>query len=214
MSYVKGSTSMKIGIIGSGNIGGTLARLLVRDGHDVAISNSRGPDTLADMVRELGPKAHAATVAEAAEWGDIVIEAIPFGRYRDLPVQELMGKTVISASNYYPQRDGKIARDGRATVELVAEHLAGARVVKAFNTIYFEHLARQGDTGKPMDDRRVIPISGDDADAKQEVAALVTALGFAPLDMGSLHDSTQQEPDAPIYNVDLTFREARELLGR
>jgi predicted dinucleotide-binding enzyme len=203
---------MRIGIIGAGNIGATLAQLLVNAGHQVAISNSRGPDTLDGLVRTLGPKAHAATVANAAAFGDVVIEAIPFGRYRDLPAAPLAGKIVITASNYYPQRDGMIDPGGRAQSELIAAQLPGARVVKAFNTIWSEHLKRQGDTTKPLDERRVIFLAGDDADAKQVVADLITEIGFGPLDIGSLHDSTKQEPDTPIYNRDLTVAQARAVL--
>lgn len=203
---------MKIGIIGSGNIGSTLARLFVEAGNDVAISNSRGPETLAELVAKLGAHAHAATPQEAATFGDVVIEAIPFGRYMDLPAQQLAGKILITASNYYPQRDGTIELGGQAQSEFLSDYLGGGRVVKAFNTIWYQHLQHQGDSAKPLEQRRVIPISGDDPDAKETVAQLVTSIGFAPLDMGSLHDSTRQEPDSPIYNKDLTLAEAQELL--
>lgn len=203
---------MRIGIIGAGNIGATLARLFVAAGHMVAISNSRGPDSLAELVAELGPQAQAATVEQAAVFGELVVEAIPFGRYRDLPAQALAGKIVVTASNYYPQRDGVIALGNRAQSELVAEHLTDARVVKAFNTIWYQHLQRQGDTSKPLDERRVIVLAGDDAEAKQLVADLISQLGFGPLDAGSLHESTRQEPDAPIYNRDVTLAEARKML--
>lgn len=205
---------MRIGIIGAGNIGATLAQLLVNVGHEVTISNSRGPDTLRDLLRTLGSNAHAATGAEAAAFGDVVIEAIPFGRYRDLPVDQLAGKIVVTASNYYPQRDGMVDVGGRAQSELVAAQLPGARVVKAFNTIWSEHLKRQGDTTKPLDERRVIFIAGDDADAKHVVADLITEIGFGPLDVGSLHDSIKQEPDTPIYNRDLTVAQARTILAQ
>ena len=205
---------MRIGIIGAGNIGATLAQLLVNVGHEVTISNSRGPDTLRDLVRTLGSNAHAATVAEAAAFGDVVIEAIPFGRYRDLPADQLAGKIVVTASNYYPQRDGVLDLGGRAQSELIAAHLPGARVVKAFNTIWSEHLKRQGDTTKPLDHRRVIFLAGDDAAAKQIVIGLIIEIGFGPLDLGSLHDSVQQEPDTPIYNQDMTVAEARTVLAQ
>lgn len=203
---------MKIGIIGSGNIGGTLAQLFVNAGHEVAIGNSRGPESLAELVQKLGAQAHAATAEEAATFGDVVVEAIPFGRYRDLPAQQLAGKILVSASNYYPQRDGEIALQGRAQSELVAEYVRGARVVKAFNTIWYQHLQHKGDTSKSLAERRIIPISGDDEAAKQTVADLIAEIGFAPLDMGSLHDSTRQEPDSPIYNKDVTLAEAQTLL--
>jgi predicted dinucleotide-binding enzyme len=137
---------MTIGIIGSGNIGATLAHLFVKAGHEVAISNSRGPASLRDLVAEIGPLARAASIEDAIAFGDVVIEAIPYGRYRDLPAAAFVGKLVVTAGNYYPQRDGEIDLAGRAQSELVAEHLAGARVVKAFNTIWYEHLQKQGDS--------------------------------------------------------------------
>jgi len=203
---------MKIGIIGSGNIGATLARLFHTANHEIAISNSRGPESLAELVQELGAGARATTAEEAAAFGDVVVEAIPFGRYKDLPTQQLAGKILVTASNYYPQRDGVIALQGQAQSELLADYLSGARVVKAFNTIWYQHLQRQGDTAKPLEERRVIPIAGDDQDAKQIVSGLISDIGFAPLDMGSLHNSTHQEPDAAIYNKDLTLADARTLL--
>ncbi|NTU83563.1 MAG: NAD(P)-binding domain-containing protein [Chloroflexales bacterium] len=204
---------MEIGIIGAGRIGATLARLLVDVGQRVAISNTRGPASLAALVAELGPRAQTVSVAEAATFGEVVIEAIPFGRYRELPAALLVGKVVVTAANYYPQRDGLIELAGRAQSELVAEHLAGARIVKAFNTIWYQHLQTQGDPAKPIAARRVIPLSGDDPAAKQLVADLIAQLGFGPIDLGSLHDSTRQEPDSPIYNKDLTVAQARALLG-
>ncbi len=130
-----------IGLIGSGNIGSTVARLAVDAGHDVVLSNSRGPETLADLVDELGPHARAATAAEAAAAGDIVVVTVPLKAYREVPVEPLRGKVVIDTNNYYPQRDGHIAEldDESTTVsELLQAHLPESRVVKAFNNIYFE----------------------------------------------------------------------------
>jgi hypothetical protein len=209
---------MEIGIIGAGHIGGTAAQLFVEAGHHVALSNSRGPETLADTVAELGSRARALTVEEAASWGDIAFEAIPFGHYRELPAEALEGEILISASNYYSGRDGRIEElegDGANTqTELVAEHVEGARVVKAFNTIYWEHLRDQGDKTKPLDERRVIPLAGDDPEAKALVARLIEELGFAPLDMGSLREGGRQmQPGEPIYNKDWTLRRARTELG-
>lgn len=205
---------MKIGIIGAGNIGSTLAGLLTKAGHEVAIANSRGPDTLTDLVRELGTNAHAATVQDAATFGDLVIEAIPFGRYADLPAAQLAGKILVTAANYYPNRDGQIDLDGRAQSRFLADHLQGVRVVKAFNTIWAGHLKVQGDTSKPTDARRAIFIAGDDPEAKQIVADLIDELGFGVVDIGSLADSTKQEPDSAIYNVQLTVAEAQSMLNR
>ena len=205
---------MNIGIIGAGSIGGTAAALFADVGHAVALSNSRGPESLQDEVEALGPRVQALTAREAARFGEVILEAIPFGRYADLPAEELDGKTLISASNYYPQRDGAIDFGGLTQTELVARHLGGARVVKAFNTIYWEHLRDQGDTEKPLNERRVIPLAGDDAEAKETVAALIEAIGFAPLDLGGLSEGGRRmEPGRPIYNRDLTRAEAQALLG-
>lgn len=205
---------MNIGIIGAGHIGGTAAALFAYVGHAVALSNSRGPESLQEQVEALGPRVQALTVREAARFGEVVMEAIPFGHYADLPAEELDGRILISASNYYPQRDGEIDLGDLTQTELVARHLAGARVVKAFNTIYWEHLRDQGDTEKPLNERRVIPLAGDDAEAKQVVAGLIEAIGFAPLDMGSLHEGGRRmEPGQPLHNRDLTLTEAQAQLG-
>src|SRR4051795_9999375 len=141
-----------IGLIGSGHIGGTVARLAVDAGHDVVLSNSRGPETLTDLVDQLGPRARAATAAEAGAAGDIVVVTIPLKAYREVPAEPLRGKVVIDTNNYYPQRDGHIAEldDESTTVsELLQDHLAQSRVVKTFNNIYFEHL---GKLGRPAGD--------------------------------------------------------------
>lgn len=204
---------MKIGIIGAGNIGSTLARLLTKAGYSVALSNSRGPETLESLVTEIGGDIHAATAEEAARYGDIVIEAIPYGRYRQLPVDALAGKILVSAANYYPKRDGMIDFAGHTQTGLIAAYLPQTRVVKAFNTIYFKHLLEQGDTSKPISERRVIFIAGDDAEAKQEVTRLIEDLGFGVYDTGSLEESEVQEPGAEVYTKDMTVAEARALLG-
>jgi hypothetical protein len=205
---------MKIGIIGAGHIGGTTARLFVDAGHEVAIANSRGPETLRDLVAELGPSARATTAADAARFGEMVLLAIPLKDYTTLPVDELRGKIVIDAMNYYPNRDGRYEQldsGATASTELVAAHLTGARVVKAFNTIWFEHLKTKGNKSAPVDERRAIFVSADDADAKRVVSALIEELGFGPYDMGSLHDSLHQQPDSAVYNRDVTVAEAREI---
>jgi hypothetical protein len=204
---------MNIGLIGAGNIGATAARNFLNAGHTVALSNSRGPDTLQDLVDDLGPNAKALTTEKAAEFGDVVMEAIPYAYVESLPADALTGKILISASNYYPQRDGDIDFDGQTQTERVAAMFPETRVVKAFNTIYWEHLRDQGDPSAPMEERRVIPLAGDDADAKAVVSSLIEEIGFAPLDLGSLRDSRRMEPGQPIYNQSLTRPEARERLG-
>jgi predicted dinucleotide-binding enzyme len=208
---------MKIGIIGAGHIGATAARLFLEAGHEIVISNSRGPETLRDLVAELGPKAQAGTPAEAAKFGDIVLLAIPLKDYTSLPVEELRGKIAVDALNYYPDRDGQYAQldTGQSTSsEMVAAHLSGTRVVKAFNTIWFEHLKTQGKKDVPVDQRRVIFVSGDNADAKAAVAKLIEEIGFGPYDLGSLRESGQQQPGAAAYNLDVTVAEAREIARR
>jgi len=152
---------MRIGIIGSGMIGGTLTRLWAGLGHDVVVSNSRGPESLAALVAAAGDHASAATAAEAAAAGEVVVVAIPLGRYRQLPVDALAGKVVVDAMNYYPGRDGNMAELDAGTTgssEMLAGLLGDARVVKAFNTIYFEHLRDQGTPpGTPARPRRWWP---------------------------------------------------------
>src|SRR4051812_32308383 len=149
------------GFIGSGNIGSTLARLAVAAGHDVVLSNSRGPETLADLVAQLGPRARAGTPYEAAEAGDIVVVTIPLKSYRQVPVEPLRGKVVIDTNNYYPQRDGQIAEldDESTTVsELLQAHLPESQVVKAFNNINYAMLR---DLARPAGDpeRSVLAIA-------------------------------------------------------
>jgi 8-hydroxy-5-deazaflavin:NADPH oxidoreductase len=208
---------MKIGIIGAGHIGGTTARLFVDAGHEVALSNSRGPETLRDLVASLGPNARAATAEEASQFGDVVLLAIPFKDYTTLPAGDLRGKVVIDAMNYYPNRDGhypELDSRERASSELVAAHLPGARVVKAFNTIWFEHLKTKGNKSAPLDDRRAIFVSGDDAEAKGVVSRLIEEIGFGPYNLGSLHHSLEQQPDSAVYNNDVTVAEARAIAPR
>ncbi len=205
---------MNIGIIGAGNIGKTAADLFARAGHQVALSNSRGPETLQGTAAELGPNVTAMTARDAAAFGEVVLEAVPFGNYRELPADSLAGKVLISASNYYPERDGEIDFHGLTQTGLVAEHLGGARVVKAFNTIFWKHLHEQGDTGLPLSERRAIFVAGDDAEAKRVVTGLIEALGFAVLDTGKLKESAVQEPGSSVYAKDLTLSEAEAMLER
>ena len=208
---------MKIGIIGSGNIGATSARLFVRAGHEVALSNSRGGEGLEALVAELGPKAKATTMEDAANFGDVVLIAIPFGKFSALPAHAFKGKIVIDAGNYYPNRDGNFAAldDGQTTSsEMISAHLKEARLVKGFNTIWFEHLATQGDTSLPLQDRRVIFIAGDDSEAKERVARLIEEIGFAAVDTGFLHEGgLSQQPGTAVYNKELTGKDAAALFS-
>jgi 8-hydroxy-5-deazaflavin:NADPH oxidoreductase len=204
---------VNIGVIGSGNIGATAARLFAAAGHQVAISNSRGPETLEGLVAEIGPGVRAATVEEAAGFGEVVMEAIPFGRYGSLPADKLAGKVFITASNYYPTRDGEMEHGGLSSSELIQRHLPGARVVKAFNTIYFVRLGENGRPGAPVEEREVIFVSGDDEGAKGVVSGLIEEIGFAPVDAGTLAESHRQEPGSPVYNVAMNPAQAREMLA-
>lgn len=208
---------MKIGIIGSGNIGATAARLFARVGHEVALSNSRGGEGLETLVAELGDGARATGIEEAARFGEVVLVAVPFGRYETLPAEAFAGKVVIDANNYYPQRDGQFAQlDGGETTssELLASHLKGARLVKGFNTIWFEHLKQQGDTNLPLEERRAIFIAGDDAEAKRTVARLVEEIGFAAVDTGALGEGgRRQQVGTPVYNKELNARDAAQVLS-
>ena len=153
---------MRIGIIGAGHIGGTLAKRIVDVGHEVALSNSRGPETLASLVDALGDRAQATTTADAARFGDVIVAAIPMGRYREVPTDAVTGKVVIDANNYYPQRDGhfeELDSDRTTSSELLQAHLPGAHVVKAFNAIQWMRLR---DEGRPAADpgRLAIPDLG------------------------------------------------------
>ena len=141
---------MRIGIIGAGHIGGTLARLFLRAGHEVALSNSRGPDSLDELVHELGEGVRATTPAQAAAFGDVVIVSIPFGRYRELPAEALAEKIVVDTNNYYPDRDGDVPDldvERTTSSEMLQAHLAGAQVVKAFNTLYARWLGEEDEPG-------------------------------------------------------------------
>ncbi|WP_433631065.1 NADPH-dependent F420 reductase [Nocardia sp. CA-120079] len=190
-----------LGLIGSGNIGGTLARLAVAAGLDVVVSNSRGPETLAELVAELGPRARAATAAEAAAAGDIVVVTVPLKNYRQVPVQPLAGKVVIDTNNYYPDRDGTFPEleDGTTTSsELLQRHLPTSKVVKAFNNIFYPHLAALARVADSPD-RSALPIAGDDADAKKAVAELLDTLGYDIVDAGALNESWRSQVNTPVY---------------
>ena len=207
---------MNIGIVGAGNIGATAAKLFIEAGHDAAIANSRGAETLRDLVAQLGEKATAVSVEEAAKFGEIVFVSIPFGKYTSLPSDIFEGKIVIDSNNYYPNRDGNYVEldEGKTTSsELLGNHLKGARIVKGFNTIWFEHLKTQGRKDLPLDERRVIFIAGDDSKAKESVAKLIEEIGFAAVDTGFLREGGKlQQPDTPIYNKTLTAKEAEAIL--
>ena len=207
---------MRIGFMGAGRIGGTLARQLAALGHDVAVSNSRGPETLAALVASIGERGQALTAADAARWGELLVVSVPFGRYRELPVDGVAGKVVIDTNNYYPNRDGQyteIDADHTTSSEMLAAYLSGARVVKAFNNINWEHLR---DLARPAGapGRIGLPIAGDDAEAKRTVAELIDAIGFDAVDAGTLAaGGRKQQPGTAVYGTDLPTADLRAALG-
>jgi predicted dinucleotide-binding enzyme len=202
---------MEIGIIGAGHIGGTLARRLGNVGHSVVLANSRGPETLGEFAS--APGVTAGTVAQAAA-PDLVIISIPTKAVPDLPRDAFAGKVVVDTDNYYPQRDGQIAAidGGTTSARWHADLLPGARVVKVFNTINYVPL---GDAGVPAgtEGRIALPVAGDDPEAKRVVSELVDALGFDPVDAGSLDESWRQEPGTPVYGANLGAADARAALA-
>ena len=192
-----------IGFIGCGMIGSTGARHSVAAGHQVALSNSRGPETLQDLVAELGPLATAATPAQAAEAGDLVVVSIPVKAISDVPAKPLAGKPVLDTGNYYPQRDGQIEvlDNGALTSSgLLQRYLPDAHVVKVFNNIYYKHLESLTRPSGAQD-RTVLPIAGDDAAAKAAVTAYLDSIGYDAVDGGTLADSWHQEPGTPVYGA-------------
>ncbi|GAA0421799.1 hypothetical protein HNR14_000365 [Leifsonia naganoensis] len=204
-----------IGLIGSGHIGSQLARLAVAHGYSVVLSNSRGPETLSDLVAELGPQARAATPAEAAAAGDLVVVTVPLAAEAALPVAELAGKIVIDTDNYYPQRDGNIPElDDESTT--VAERLQAvlptSKVVKAFNHIGAAALTTEGQAaGTPG--RRALVVAGDDAEARDRVAALIDQFGFDAVDIGPLAEGWRIQRDTPGYVTRFDADGLREALA-
>jgi 8-hydroxy-5-deazaflavin:NADPH oxidoreductase len=204
---------MNVGIIGSGNIGNATATRLVAAGHSVWISNSRGPESLAGLEQELGQLANAATVTDAAREGEVVIVATPLAAVGSLPAEDLRGKVVVDANNYYPSRDGRIPEleDGLGSSEWLAQHLKGARVVKAFNTMWSENLLHKAVPHGAVE-RLALPVAGDDDEAKALVSRLIDDIGFDPVDAGTLRDGRRQQPGTEVYNVLLDAEGVRDAL--
>jgi 8-hydroxy-5-deazaflavin:NADPH oxidoreductase len=208
--------SMKIGIIGAGNIGGTLTRRFTAVGHNVKVANSRGPASLADLAKETG--AQAVTAPEAVKDVDVVVVTIPETHVPELPKSLFANLgpnvAVIDTGNYYPQqRDGHIPGIEEAPSESswVAQTI-GHTVIKAFNDIYAQHLL---ELGKPRGTpgRIALPVAGDDARAKKIVMDLVDQIGFDPVDAGSLADSWRQQPGSPVYAQDYDVAGVRKALA-
>ena len=204
-----------IGLIGAGHIGSQIARLAVANGYSVVISNSRGPETLATLVAELGPGARAASAMDAATAGDIVVVTLPLKSYRQVPVEPLAGKIVIDTNNYYPQRDGQIPEldtEATTTSELLQAHLPGSKVVKAFNHIYAAQLTTDGQPAGSKD-RRALVIAGDDLEAKNTVTGLLDQFGFDTVDAGPLKEGWRIQRDTPGYGPRRTAVELRRDLA-
>jgi 8-hydroxy-5-deazaflavin:NADPH oxidoreductase len=207
---------MKIGIIGSGNIGGTAARLFAKAGHEVAISNSRGPESLKSFVSSVGPNIRANPVEDAIKFGEVILLAIPWRRRQDLvSVSELFdGKIVIDAMNPYSENFEVIDLGNSTSSEEVLKQIPNSRLVKAFNTIYYEHLRTKGNPNAPIEDRFTIFIAGNDSNAKATVSKLIEDIGFAPVDTGSLREGgRKQQPGSPIYNNPMTANVAHTRLS-
>ena len=204
------------GIIGAGHIGAQVARAAIGQGYDVVISNSRGPETLADLVAELGPQARAATAAEAATAADIAVVTVPLRAYRDVPVEPLAGKIVLDTNNYYWERDGHIdALDrGEATTSgLLQEHLPTSKVAKAFNHIMASDITTDGaPAGTP--NRRALATAGDHPEAVEFVTGFYDRLGFDTVNVGPLSESWRVERDRPAYVVRQNADELRENLAK
>ncbi|WP_394824713.1 NADPH-dependent F420 reductase [Pendulispora albinea] len=205
------SAMTTLGLIGAGHIGSQVARLAVKNGYDVVISNSRGPETLSALIAELGPKARAATPVEAAKAGDIVVVTVPLKNYKQVPVEPLAGKIVLDTNNYYPGRDGQIPElddESTTTSELLQAHLPTSKVVKAFNHIYAHELTTHGQPAGSAD-RRALVIAGNDLEAKKVATRLHDQFGFDTVDAGPLSESWRIQRDTPGYGPRRTAEELR-----
>jgi predicted dinucleotide-binding enzyme len=207
---------MKIGIIGAGNIGGTAAKLFANAGHEVVISNSRGPQSLASLVYSIGSAVTAKTVEDAIKFGEVILLAIPWRKRQELPSSRLFhGKIIVDAMNPYSENFEVIDLGNSSSSEEVSKQIPTSSLVKAFNTIYYEDLNTKGDTNARKEDRFAIFVAGDDAEAKAVVSKLVDDIGFAPIDTGSLREGgRKQQPGSNIYNNPMTAKAAHEHLTK
>jgi hypothetical protein len=206
---------MKIGIVGSGKIGGTAAKLFLNAVHEIAVSNSRGPQSLQLFVESLGPGANAMTVEDSIAFGDVILLAIPWRKreeLRSLPSELFKNKIVIDATNPYSENFEVIDLENGTSSEEVAKQVPSIHFVKAFNTMYYETLR---DGGRPSgEDRLVLFIAGDDIHAKAEVSKLIEDIGFVAVDTGSLREGgRRQQPGSPLYNTSMTVEIARKRLA-
>jgi 8-hydroxy-5-deazaflavin:NADPH oxidoreductase len=205
---------MRIGIIGAGNCGSTLAELFVRAGHDVTLSHEGAPEELHDLIARLGSRAHAATTGEAARTSDVVVLAVPFASYRELPPEAFTGKIVIDATNYYPERDGELAElDVFTSSELIDRQLGEARLVKAFNSVPMSMLRAKA-RPRGASDRIALPVSSDDPQARRVVIQLIDDAGFDAVELGGLVDGGRlHQKGGPLYLKRLTREQLLAGLG-
>ncbi len=204
-----------LGIIGSGNIGSALARAFTTAGHEVVIANSRGPESLTTLVAELGDRAHAGTVEQAAQAGDLVVVTIPLAAVTSIPSDLLAGRIVIDTNNYYPGRDGAIAElddETTTTSELVAAHFSSSRIVKAFNHIPALDIAAHAQPSGTAD-RRALAVYANDGEARDRVVTLIDEIGFDVLDGGALSESWRIQRDTPGYAPRFTTEQMRVKLA-
>lgn len=206
----------RVGIIGAGHIGSALAKGLVDRGYEVAIANSRDPETLADLVLELGPKAHAATAADAAAFGEWAVVTVPLKAIDQLPVAELAGKIVVDTNNYYWERDGRIQalEDKQTTTsEMLQERLPESTVVKGFNHIMAAQINTDG-TPAGTENRRALATAADTDDGLAFITALYGEFGYDTVSTGPLAESWRVERDQPAYVVRQNADELRANLAR
>ncbi|MFU2317108.1 NADPH-dependent F420 reductase [Rahnella sp. PCH160] len=194
-------TNTTIGIIGSGMIGANVARLAIAAGLDIVICNSRGPETLSELISDLGSNANAATIEDVINSSDLIVLAVPFPAYTNLPVDLLAGKTLIDTLNYYPQRDGEmpeVKTEHTATSEMVQSHLANSHVIRALNNVDFVRLLS---SARPAgaSDRSALPVAGNDPLSKDTVIKFLDKIGYDAFDMGPLSESWRSEPTTPVY---------------
>jgi len=204
-----------IGFIGSGHIGSQVARAAISAGYDVVMSNSRGPETLTELVADLGPKARAATAAEAASSADFAVVTVPLKAYKQVPVAELAGKIVIDTNNYYFERDGRIEsiENGTDTVTgLLQAHLPESHVAKGFNHIEFGHITEQAQPAG-TENRRALATASDFADAAALAERFFDEVGFDAVSSGPLSESWRSDRGQPAYGPRFTREELAEKLA-
>ena len=216
LQLVVGKVMTTIGIIGAGHIGSQVARKAVELGYDVVISNSRGPETLGELVAELGPRARAATAAEAAAAGDFAVVTVPLKNYQDIPTEPLEGKIVIDTNNYYWERDGRIPEldNGEVTTSgLLQKHLPTSKVAKGFNHIFAKDITTDGAPAGSAN-RRALATSSDFPEAAELVSKIYDEFGFDTVNIGPLEDSWRVERDRPAYVIRQNADELRENLAK